>query len=95
MLFSNRLRQLREQNNLLQRHMSAALQIDTCLYNKIERGERRVKREQVIAIAKIFKVNLNDFLSLWLSDRIIELLKKEKKELARKGLIVAQKYLKK
>ncbi|MBP8967353.1 MAG: helix-turn-helix transcriptional regulator [Paludibacteraceae bacterium] len=79
MLFSNRLRQLREQNNLLQRHMSAALQIDTCLYNKIERGERRVKREQVIAIAKIFKVNLNDFLSLWLSDRIIELLKKEKR----------------
>jgi hypothetical protein len=48
------------------------------MYSKIERGERRAKREQVIALAKIFKEKPNDFLSLWLADKIIEVLEDEK-----------------
>jgi transcriptional regulator with XRE-family HTH domain len=78
---------------MLQRQFAAALEIDTPMYSKIERGERRAKREQVIALAKIFKVNPNDFLSLWLADQIIEVIKNEK-ELAGKALHVVQKYIK-
>jgi transcriptional regulator with XRE-family HTH domain len=94
MLFGNKIRQLREEKQMLQRQFAAALEIDTPMYSKIERGERRAKREQVIALAKIFKVNPNDFLSLWLADQIIEVVKNEK-ELAGKALIVAQKFIKK
>jgi transcriptional regulator with XRE-family HTH domain len=79
---------------MLQRQFAAALEIDTPMYSKIERGERRAKREQVIALAKIFKVNPNDFLTLWLADQIIEVVKNEK-ELAEEALIITQKYLKK
>lgn len=46
-MFADKIKQLREQSNLLQRQMSAALEIDTGLYSKIERGDRRAKREQV------------------------------------------------
>ncbi|MDR1545109.1 MAG: helix-turn-helix domain-containing protein [Prevotellaceae bacterium] len=94
MSFGNRIRQVKRRKQMLQRQFAAALEIDTPMYSKIERGERRAKREQVIAFAKIFKVNPNDFLSLWLADRIIEVIKNEK-ELAGKALIVTQKYLKK
>jgi len=94
MLFGNRIRQLREEKQMLQRQFAAALEIDTPMYSKIERGERRAKREQVIALAKIFKVNPNEFLTLWIADRIIEAIEDEK-ELADKALIVTQEYLKK
>ena len=76
------------------KQFAAALEIDMPMYSKIERGERRAKRKQVIALAKIFKVNPNDFLSLWLADRIIEVVE-DKKEIAGKVLIVAQENLKK
>ena len=83
MLFGDRIRQLREEKQMLQRQFAAMLEIDTPMYSKIERGERRAKREQVIALAQIFKVNPNEFLSLWLADQITEVIKDEK-ELAGK-----------
>jgi transcriptional regulator with XRE-family HTH domain len=94
MLFANRIRELREKKQMVQRQFAAALEIDTPMYSKIERGERCAKREQVIALAKIFNVNPNEFLTLWIADQIIEVIEDEK-ELAGKALSVTQKYLKK
>lgn len=54
MLFANRLKQLRVKNDLRQRQMSAVLEIDSGLYSKIERGERRAKKEQVLQLACFF-----------------------------------------
>jgi DNA-binding XRE family transcriptional regulator len=66
MLFGNRIRQLREKKQMLQQQFTEALEIDTPIYSKIEHGECRAKREQVIALAKIFKVNPNKFFTLWI-----------------------------
>ncbi|GHV55739.1 hypothetical protein FACS1894182_00680 [Bacteroidia bacterium] len=93
MLFGNKIRQLREEKQMLQRQFAAALEIDTPMYSKIERGERRAKREQVIALAKIFQVNPNEFLTLWIADRIIEAIEDEK-ELAKEALDVVIKQIK-
>ncbi|GHT32428.1 hypothetical protein AGMMS49574_15910 [Bacteroidia bacterium] len=92
MLFGNKIRQLREEKQMLQRQFAAALEIDTPMYSKIERGERRAKREQVIALAKIFNVNPNEFLTLWIADRIIEAIEDEK-ELVGEALKVVQKKI--
>lgn len=70
MLFANKLKQLREQNNLLQRQISAALEIDTGLYSKIERGERKAKREQVFKFAQFLNANKEELLTLWLADQV-------------------------
>lgn len=51
MKLGNRIKELRESQGLLQRQLSAQLEIDTPMFSKIERGERRVKREQVLKIA--------------------------------------------
>ena len=79
MLFANKIKQLREEQSLLQRHLAAALEMDTPMYSKIERGDRFAKRVQVIAIAKLLATDENELLTLWLADRIIEVINGEKK----------------
>ena len=88
MLFANKIRRLREEQQLLQRQLAAALEIDTPMYSKIERGDRPAKREQVIAIAKILTTDENELLTLWLADKILDVIENET-ELADQALNVA------
>jgi hypothetical protein len=53
------------------------LDIDTPMFSKIERGKRWAKREQVITIAKLLKVNPKEFLILWFAEQIYEVVEKE------------------
>lgn len=88
MLFANKIRQLREERKLLQRHLAAVLDMDTPMFSKIERGERPAKRTQVIAIAKILTTDETELLTLWLADKILDVIENET-ELADKALKVA------
>lgn len=78
MFLSKRIKELREENQLLQRQLAAGLEIDTPMYSKLERGERRAKRDQVIKMASLFKVVEKELLSLWLAGQVYELVKNEK-----------------
>ena len=62
-----------------QRQLAAALEIDTATYCKIEKGNRRAKREQVIIIAKILKVDKDQLLAIWLADQLAAVVGNEKK----------------
>ncbi len=93
MLFADKIRQLRDEKQLLQRQLASALEIDTPMYSKIERGERPAKREQVVAIAKILTTNETELLTLWLADKILGEVEAET-ELADKALKIAQQNLK-
>ena len=48
MLLGNKIRSLRDEQGILQRQVAAYLEIDTPMFSKIERGDRRAKRCQVI-----------------------------------------------
>ena len=76
-----RIKELRESQGLLQRQLSAQLEIDTPMFSKIERGERRAKREQVLKIAEILKAKADDLLALWLTDQLLEALTDEEQAL--------------
>lgn len=78
MKLGERLKELRENQGLLQRQLSAQLEIDTPMFSKIERGERRAKREQVVLLASILKANENELLTIWLVDQILAVIDKEK-----------------
>jgi len=67
MVFSERLKELREQKGLLQRQLASALEIDTPMYSRIERGERKAKREQVILLAKLLETDERELIQLWLA----------------------------
>lgn len=89
MLFADKIRQLREDRKLLQRHLAAVLDMDTPMFSKIERGERPAKRTQVIAIAKLLSIDETELLTLWLADKVTEVLNDEK-VLASKALEIAK-----
>lgn len=78
MLFAEKIRQLREEKQLLQRQVSAALEMDNALYCKIERGDRRAKREQIPLIAKILQTDPEELLILWLADQVVAVIKNDK-----------------
>lgn len=94
MMFIERIKQLREQLQLPQRKLAEALNIDSATYCKIEKGERRAKREQVFIIAKILKINKEELLSLWLADQVTAVVADEKK-IADKVLNMAKENIKK
>lgn len=77
MLFAEKIKQLRIERQLLQRQLAAALEIDTPMYSKIERGERYAKREQVVKLAQLLQTNQADLLTLWLADKIADIVKDE------------------
>lgn len=51
------LKELRKQKGLLQRHLIYAFDMGTPMYSRIERGERKAKREQVVLLAKFLETD--------------------------------------
>ncbi len=90
--FGDRIRQLREKENLLLRQVAPQLEMDTPMLSKIERGERFAKREQVTQLSKIFNVPEDDLLSLWLADKVYDVVKDE--DVAFKALSATEEELK-
>ena len=66
-----------EQKQMPQRQLAAALEIDTATYCKIERGERRAKREQVSTLADLLETDKDQLLNLWLAEQIYSVVKDE------------------
>lgn len=77
MLFGSRIKELREEQGLLQRQLAAALGVDVSMLSKIERGDRRAKREHVVILAQQLNASEEELLSLWLADKIIDAIDNE------------------
>lgn len=77
MLFGNKIKQLRDENGVLQRQLAAYLEIDTPMFSKIERGDRFAKRIHVLLLAKYFDVDEKMMLTLWLADKVLATVKGE------------------
>ena len=93
MLLGKRIKELREEHKLLQRQLAAILEIDTPMFSKIERSDRRAKRGQVITLAQQFKVDESELLTLWLADKVLDALKEGDDKLKQEAIKVAQKVL--
>jgi len=86
------IRKLREDKELPLRTVSAYLDIDQAILSKIERGQRKATREQVVKLAEYFKVNKNDLLVAWLSDKLAYEVQDE--DLALQAMKVAEEKVK-
>lgn len=89
-----KIRELRESQNLLLRQVAAELEVDTALMSKIERGDRKASKQQVIEIAKYLKANEEELLTLWLADKIESTIVEEP-TIAYQAMKIANKKLKK
>ena len=68
MLFTEKIKELRIQNQMPQRQIAAALDIDTATY---------CKKEQVAILSEMFHVEMTDLLTLWLADKVTEVVSDE------------------
>jgi transcriptional regulator with XRE-family HTH domain len=68
----DKIRQVRESQGLLLRQAAAFLEVDTALVSKLERGERRPQKEQVIKLAEFLKLKPEELLVLWMADKITD-----------------------
>lgn len=69
---------------MLLRHVASALDIDTALLSKIERGSR---------MAAVLKADKEELITLWLADQVMNVLKDEK--MADEALKTVSKNIKK
>lgn len=86
------IRELREAQDVPLRIVSAFLDVDPAILSKIERGQRKPTKEQVIKLADYFKVSKDDLIVAWLSDKIVY--EVEDEEQAIKALHVAEQKIK-
>ncbi len=91
--FGNRIKELRSDQRLLQRQVAALLEMDTPLYSKIERGERIAKKELVVKLARLLRVDKEQLLTLWLADQVYDVIKDE--DVAKEALKSVSKKIKK
>ena len=86
------IRAKREEKGLFLRHISDKLKIDTAIISKIERGERKATKKQIIMLAKILELDKKLLLIQYLSEKILYEIKDE--ELGMQALKVAENNIK-
>jgi len=68
--FGKKIKRAREQNSLLLRQVAHELNIDQAIISKFERNARKPTRGQVVKFAEFYKLNKDELLIAWLSDKI-------------------------
>ncbi len=68
--FGDIIRKNREKKGLLLRQLAAVIDMDTAILSKVERGERKARREQVKKIAKALDLDAKKLMIEYLSEII-------------------------
>jgi transcriptional regulator with XRE-family HTH domain len=76
-IFGNRIKTIREEKQIPQRQLASALEIDTSTYCKIEKGDRRAKREQVFILSELFEIDSKELIRLWSADKVYDIIAEE------------------
>lgn len=74
----DKLRQLRDENNLMQREVGAVIEVDGAFISKVENNEKPLNRKHLPTLSKFFKVQEDELQILWLADKIRLIIKDEK-----------------
>ena len=92
MIFGKKIKELREEHGMVQRKLAAALDIDTPMYSKIERGERKAKRCHIPIMARLLEIEEKELLTIWLADKVLDIVEGED-EVKYDAVIYAQKEI--
>jgi len=77
MTLGDKLRQLREENQMAQRQVGAVIEVDGAFISKVENNEKPIKRDHLKTLAKLFKVKEVELQTLWLADKVRNILNEE------------------
>ncbi len=74
----DKLRQLRDKKNLMQREVGAVIEVDGAFISKVENNEKPINRKHLTTLSKFFKMQEDELQTLWLADKIRLIIKEEK-----------------
>ena len=92
-MLGEKIKALREEKGLVQRELAAHLEVDTAFISKVEKGEKRLSKSHVEILSKVFSTPKKELVSLWLADKVISFLSKEKN--AESAISLVQNHYKK
>lgn len=73
----DKLRQLRDERNLMQREVGTVIEVDGAFISKIENNEKPINRKHLVTLSKFFNVPEEELQILWLADKIRLFIKDE------------------
>lgn len=76
-MIGDTLKELREKNDLLQREVGAALNIDAALVSKMEKGVKFVSRDYLERLATLFQMDIRELEIEWLASKLIRQIENE------------------
>lgn len=76
-MLGEKLKELREAKGLVQRQVAAELEVDTAYISKMESNEKPVNRKHLRKLALLLSISEKDLLTLWLADKLYDLVKDE------------------
>lgn len=76
-LFQDKLKELRESYNLLQRQVVLGIDMDTAVYCKIEKGYRQAREGQVRQPALFYGIPYEELCRYWLAGKVCSLVEEE------------------
>jgi len=87
-----KIKQLRESTGMLQRELASKLNFGEGFLSKVENDQKQLKRDDLKKLSRIFKTSFHELDTLWLANKIYDLVKDEKQ--GSDALKVAEKQLK-
>lgn len=72
-----KIKELREAKGLVQRQVAAYLHVDTAYISKMERDEKPASRKNLSKLAELLNVPESELLTLWIADKLLEIIKDE------------------
>jgi transcriptional regulator with XRE-family HTH domain len=73
-----KLNELRKMNGYEQRKIAALLEIDNAYISKMESADKQISRDHLKKLATVYKVPEIELITLWVADKIIKIIDKEK-----------------
>lgn len=77
MTIGQKIKELREASGMLQRELAARLEIGEGFLSKVENDQKLLKREDLQKVSKIYNVPIKELETLWLANKVYDLLKGE------------------
>ena len=89
-MLGQKLKELREEHQFVQREVAAKLEVDTAYVSKMENGTKQISRNWLPILAEMFEVEEEDFVTLWIADKALGFLLHEPLALKALPLITEQ-----
>lgn len=74
----DKLRQLRDEKQLMQREVGAIIDVDGAFISKVENNEKPINRKHLATLSNFFNVQEDELQTLWLADKIRLIINEEK-----------------